>query len=136
MNLLRDYIREHLKAEYRRGLLEEGKFQDTIDWINEKGKSAADATKDFFIKLKKEWGETKEGAKILAKMAKNEEISKEETTALKQQMKDVAIGTPLLALVILPGGGIATVALIKLAQKFGIDLTPSSFKEENNEIAT
>jgi len=48
---------------------------------------------------------------------------------LKQQMKDIAKGVPLLALVALPGGGIATVALVKIANKLGVDLLPTSFKK-------
>jgi len=124
--LLREYVRGVLMDE----VIQEGKFQDAISWIKEKGRNAAAATKDFFMKLKTEWGETKEGAAILGKMVTGVELSKQESEALKQQVKDLAKGIPLLSLVALPGGGIATVALVKLAKKYGIDLLPSAFKED------
>ena len=130
MSSLRKYISEALLAEYKRELLEENAFDDAKEWFKKKGKSANDQTKEFFVKLKKEWGETKEGAIILKKIASGEEISKEENAALKEQIKDLAKGIPLLALVALPGGSIATVALVKLAKKVNVDLRPSAFKEE------
>ena len=49
---------------------------------------------------------------------------------LKAQAKDIAKGLPLLGLFALPGGGLATVALVKAAKRFNIDLMPSSFNRE------
>lgn len=136
--LIRRYVRETLIIEKtlltEKELLEEGMFQDAFAKIKEKGSSAMSATRKFFQNLKQEWGETKEGAAILGKMVTGAELSPEESSALKAQIKDLAKGIPLLALIVLPGGGIATVALVKLAKKFGIDLMPTSFKPEAGTV--
>jgi alpha-D-ribose 1-methylphosphonate 5-triphosphate synthase subunit PhnH len=129
MHLLREYIRESLISNQTNAVLQEGIFQDAIAKIKSMGSSTISATKKFFLNLKQELGETKEGAVILGKMAMGKELSPEESDALKTQIKDLAKGIPLLALIALPGGGIATVALVKLAKKFGVDLLPTSFKE-------
>jgi hypothetical protein len=131
--LIRKYVRETLIAERalltERELLEEGMFQDIITKIKEKGSSAASATKAFFKSLKQELAETKEGAAILVKMASGKELTPEEADALKQQAKDIAKGIPLLALFAVPGGGIATAVLVKVAKKYGINLMPTAFQE-------
>jgi len=129
MHLLHEYVRESLISNQTNAVLQEGIFQDAIAKIKSMGSSTISATKKFFLNLKQELGETKEGAAILGKMAMGKELSPEESAALKIQVKDLAKGIPLLALVALPGGGIATVALVKLAKKFGVDLVPTSFKE-------
>ena len=127
--VVRRVIQEEL---YRRDLLiQEGKFQDIMAWIKEKGKAAVNSTKDFLRKFKQELEETKEGALILTKIIKGEALSAEESSALTTQVKDLAKGLPLLTLLALPGGGIATVALVKLARKAGVNLMPSSFQEND-----
>ena len=110
--------------------LQEGMFQDAMAWIKEKGSAAKDATINFLRNLKVELEETKEGALLLAKLAKGEDLTPEESAQLKTQMADVGKGLPLLALVLAPGGGIATVALVKIARKFGIDLMPTAFQDK------
>ena len=121
---LRRLIREQLEDD----LLQEGAFQDAMDWIKEKGRSAKESVMDFLMKLKTELEETKEGAEILAKIVMAQTLSAEERQALKTQVMDIGKGLPLLALIALPGGGVATVALLKLAEKFGIDLMPTAFQ--------
>ena len=74
---LKAIIKESVQHQDRM-ILEEGIFQDAMGFIKEKGKKAANATKDFLIKFKTEMSETKEGAKILAAMATGKEISKED----------------------------------------------------------
>ena len=130
MSSLRKYIREALISGFERDILEENSLSNVKEWFKEKGESAIEQTKDFFVKLKQEWGETEEGAIILKKIVMGEEISEKENAALKEQIKDLTKGIPLLALVALPGGSIATVALVKLAKKVNIDLMPSAFREE------
>ena len=126
MNLLREYVRERLMEQDR--ILQENVFKKATSWVKEKGKKGADAVKNFLEKLKTELTETKEGLATLSKIAKGEKLSKEESDFIKQQAKDVASGTVLLGLFALPGGGIATAALMKLADKMGVDLRPTAFK--------
>ena len=128
---LRQIIRESItENRYHRDLLlQEGKLQDIMTWIKEKGKAAANSTKDFLRKFKQELSETKEGISILKKIVKGETLTADESMALTTQVKDLAKGLPLLTLLALPGGGIASVALVKLAKKFGFDLMPTAFQE-------
>jgi len=126
-NKLKYIIRQEIKEH----MIQEGKFQDVLGWIKDKGKSAVDATKGFLLKLKQELAETKEGSKILIKMVRGNKLTPEESKELTTQAKDLAKGIPLLGLVALPGGGIATIALVKLAKKYNVDLLPTSFKEKD-----
>ena len=77
--------------------------------------------------------ETREGAVILAKIVKGEALSAEESAALATQVSDLAKGIPLLALLALPGGGVATVALVKLAKKFGATHTVNVSREKSTK---
>ena len=114
-------------------LIEEGIFQDSLEWLKQKGKNAITATKTFFKNFKQELEETKEGTAILYKMASGEKLTSEESAFLKQQIADIGKGLPLLGLFALPAGGIAIMALTKLAKKFNFNLMPSSFTEEELE---
>jgi len=129
-----DLIREYVKDALREEILNEGVYQNIISKIKEKGKLGIKSTKDFFQKLQQEWGETKEGALILKKIVMGNKLERGESAALKQQIKDIAKGVPLFTLLVLPGGGICTVALVKLAKKFGYNLMPSSFLEEDDQF--
>ena len=125
MNLLREYIRELERAETRR--LNEGVFQDAIEWVSEKGSAGISKLKQFMSDLKLELEETGYGGMLLQKLATGEELDSVEVDFLKDQMKDVAKGGFLAGLFVLPGGGCASAALVKLAKKYNIDLMPSSF---------
>ena len=131
MRITESQLKSIIKEETAFVLMNEAVFDKVTQWIKKKGEGAKDAAIDFFQKLKQEFGETKEGAKILYKMSMGDKLTPEEEAALKEQIKDLAIGIPLLALVAAPGGGVATVALVKVAKKFGIDLMPSAFKEKS-----
>jgi hypothetical protein len=127
MNLLREYIREQLIQEEL--ILQEKVFKKVTSWIKEKGKKGAAAAKDFLVNLKIELSETKQGLVILSKLVKGEKLSSEDVDFIKQQTKDVISGSVLLGLFVLPGGGIATSALLKIANKLGVDLKPTAFKK-------
>ena len=124
---LRKIIRESIVVEHN-SLLQENRFRRAWDWVRQKGKVGWASTREFFKNLKTELQETGHGIRILSKLASRQPLEPNEMAELKQQMKDVAKGIPLLALVALPGGGIATVALVKIANRVGVDLVPSSFK--------
>tara|TARA_E500000305_G_C3805403_1_gene135992 strand:- start:68 stop:493 length:426 start_codon:yes stop_codon:yes gene_type:complete len=116
--------------EQERFLIEEGMIQNALNWTKEKGKAGLQGIKEFFRKFKQEMSETKEGIKLLVKMVKGVKLTDEEINFIKEQAKDIALGSILLGIVALPGGGIAVAVLVKLAKKFGIDLMPSSFKDQ------
>ena len=126
MKLLREYIREQLIQEEL--ILQENVFKKAASWIKEKGKKGATAAKDFLVKLKTELSETKDGVVILSKLAKGEKLSSEDVEIIKQQTKDLISGSVLLGLFALPGGGLATAALLKIADKLGVDLKPTGFR--------
>ena len=126
MKLLREYIREQLIQEEL--ILQENVFKKAASWIKEKGNKGATAAKDFLVKLKTELSETKDGVVILSKLAKGEKLSSEDVEQIKQQTKDVISGSVLLGLFALPGGGLATAALLKIADKLGVDLKPTGFR--------
>ena len=124
--------------DHDQDLLEEGILQDSLAWIKQKGAQAAAATKDFFVKLKDQMSKTKDGSKILVKVAGGKKLESGEVVLLKQSMTDLGKGLPILALFILPGGGIAVVGLSQLAKKFNVELMPSSFahKSDIEEISS
>ena len=132
MNLVREYVREQLILEDQ--ILQENVFKKAALWIKEKGKKGVQATKDFLVKLKGELSETKEGVALLTKLTTGKKLTPEDVDFLKQQTKDLASGTVLLGLFALPGGGLATAALLKVAEKIGVDLRPTSFR--GNDEAT
>ena len=115
--------------EQERVLIEEGMIQDALDWAKEKGQAGLRGMKEFFRKFKQEMSETKEGIKLLVKMMKGVKLSDEEIAFIKEQAKDITLGSILLGIIALPGGGIAVAVLVKLAKRFGIDLMPSSFRD-------
>jgi hypothetical protein len=126
--LIREYIREVYKNEEL--ILNEGVAQKAVEWIKEKGTSAVSKLKQFFMSLKSELEETGYGALVLKKLAMGENLELPEAEFLKGQIKDVAKGGFLAGLFILPGGGLASAALVKIAKKYNFDLMPSSFSEQ------
>ena len=128
-------MREQLLKEYIETILEnerlsEGVFDNVMSYVKEKGVAAKEKLKIFLEDLKSELEETGAGAMMLQKMVMGENLDSHEMEFLKAQVKDIAKGLPLLGLFALPGGGLATVALVKAAKRFNIDLMPSSFNRE------
>ena len=121
---IREYIRRSLLADINKHILEENVFNKAMGWIKEKGAKGAEAAKDFLVKFKQELSETKEGFDLLKKM-----LTAEEQSFLKQQAKDIAGGTFLLGLFMLPGGAIATTAILKLSKKYNIELVPTAYRQ-------
>jgi hypothetical protein len=118
-------------------LLEENILKNSLAWIKKKGSAAAAATKTFFLNLKNQLSKTKDGSMVLAKVARGRKLEGDEVILLKTSMSDLGKGLPILALFILPGGGVAVVGLSQLAKKFDIELMPSEFinKPEIEEIS-
>jgi len=112
----------------------QGKFRRAWGWIRSRGRAGWSSTRRFFQNLKSELSETRQGIVILTKLARRHRLEPDEMQELKDQMKDVARGLPLLALIALPGGGIATVALVRIAEKVGVEMLPSSFRAPTERV--
>lgn len=94
-----------------------------------KSKFSYDKIKETLSKLKQESRETKEAAIILAKWIKGDDVSPEETKALKDQSVDLAKLLGMFGVFMVPGGSIVLPAAIAAGKKFGVDIMPSSFKK-------
>ncbi len=123
---LRKVIRESIIL-HEREILEEGIFQDAMGWIKKKGQGGMAKAKEFFEGLTKELVETDIGIRILKDIVSGKELPPDDAEFLKKQVKDLAKGSVLLGLFLLPGGGVASTALVKAAAKVGVELMPSSF---------
>ena len=122
-----DLLREYVRGIMEEDRLAEGVLDNVMEYVKEKGAKAKEAIKKFIVDLKSELEETGAGAMLLQKIVMGEKLEPNEMEFLKDQAKDVAVGSFLLGLFAVPGGGIATAGLVKAAKKFNIDLMPSSF---------
>ena len=131
MNLLREYIRRSLLEQQVlevADVLEENALKKAASWLKKKGSSGRAKLKTFLEGLKEELSETKMGLGLLQKMAGGQTLNSDEVAFIKEQVKDLASGTFLLGLFMIPGGGLLTVGLVKVADKLGVELMPSSFR--------
>jgi hypothetical protein len=119
-------------------ILKENILKDSLAWIKKKGPAAAAAIKTFFLNLKNQLSKSKDGSKVLAKVAAGRKLEDGEAELLKTSMADLGKGLPILALFVLPGGSVAVVGLSQLAKKYDIELLPSEFvqKPEIEEISS
>jgi hypothetical protein len=89
------------------------------------------AFQELIINLKTEVTETQVASEIVVKYIKKGHISKEEEKELKTQVYDLlkilGIGVPFA---LIPGASLLLPFLIKLAQKKGIQILPTSFNKE------
>ena len=101
---------------------------------NNKIKTAR-AFSSFLIGLKNEAVDSKETSRIIVKFVTQQEISKNEEKHLKTQVYDVfkilGIGVPF---VLIPGATLLIPFILKAAEKKGIDLIPSNFKNNNKPL--
>lgn len=91
----------------------------------------------FLIGMKNEATDTKEASRIIYKFISQQQITKEEENHLKTQVYDVfkilGIGVPF---VFIPGATLLIPFIIKIADKKGVNLIPSGFKEKTNEVTS
>lgn len=84
----------------------------------------------FLLDLKKEGEGEKEAGLIIQKYIREGKISDEEENILKTQLFDslkmIGIGIPFL---LLPGASVLMPILIKVANKYNIELMPSAFNK-------
>ena len=87
------------------------------------------------IALSQEKAETKEMLAIYKRYTKRQATS-EEMKLANQQFFDVLKGLGIGVVVILPFAPITLPIVIKLGQKLGVDILPSSFREEESLTKT
>jgi hypothetical protein len=91
---------------------------------------ASKAFRVFFKNLNNEAKETRDAGKLVYKYLKTGNLSTEEEKELKLQFYDLlkvmGVGVPF---VMIPGASILIPFLLKIADKLGIDIIPSSFKK-------
>lgn len=91
---------------------------------------ASKAFRVFFKNLNNEAKETRDAGKLVYKYLKTGNLSAEEEKELKLQFYDLlkvmGVGVPF---VMIPGASILIPFLLKIADKLGIDIIPSSFKK-------
>jgi len=129
MKLLLENWRKYLNEETadvdfaaERQLIEEGKIGDFIQKHKAK-------VKDALQRLANEIKQTTNLGKLLLKGLSKKELNAEEKSFMKEQMKDILGGVFLLGIFLLPGGALAAGVLVKLAQKFNVELLPDSFTD-------
>ncbi len=95
-------------------------------WVDEMSTSV----KKNYRALLREIRETGELSRLLARAARGQKLSREEKTAMREQLIDVAKAVPALAIFAAPGG---VLLLLALAKVLPFDLLPSSFRDEPDE---
>ena len=94
---------------------------------------ASETFRVFVENLNNEAKETRDASKLVVKYLKKGKLTKEEEHELKKQFYDLlkvmGIGVPFFTI---PGASILIPFLVKLAEKRGIDLMPSSFSKSSN----
>lgn len=111
----------------------EGKteFSEKITFHKEK---ANKAFQELIVNLKTEVTETQVASKIFVKYIKEGNVTKKEEEELRTQVYDllkvIGIGIPFA---LIPGASLLLPFLIKIAQKKGVNLLPTAFKEDKNK---
>jgi len=89
------------------------------------------ALSDFLVGVKNEAMDTKEASRIILKFVIQQKISKKEEKHLKTQVYDIfkilGIGVPFM---IIPGATLLIPFILKAAEKKGINIYPSNFKNK------
>ena len=110
----------------RQQLIQEAVMDKVGNWIKEfPGKA-----KEFFQSLKQEAEETAMVGTQLARVFHGHELDSTEFNFMKDQIADIGKGTVVASAAVAPGGSLLVPFLMKAANKLGIDLVPSAFKDE------
>ena len=93
------------------------------------------AIKKFFGNLNDEAKETQYASKVLVKYLKEGYLTDQEEKELRTQIYDLlkitGIGVPF---VMIPGASLLLPFLVKVAEKHGLDVLPSSFSKKNKNM--
>ena len=107
-----------------------------IWWKTKKNKEkSTKAIKKFFGNLNDEAKETQYASKVLVKYLKEGYLTDQEEKELRTQIYDLlkitGIGVPF---VMIPGASLLLPFLVKVAEKHGLDVLPSSFSKKNKNM--
>lgn len=87
----------------------------------------------FVQSIKKEGQETKEATLIVQKYMRTGQMTDDEERIIKEQMVDsLKIIGVVVPFILIPGASIVMPILIKVAEKRGVELLPSSFNSDNH----
>ena len=96
---------------------------------------SAKALNSFLVGVKNEAADTRETSRIIYKFMAKQRLSKRDELHIKTQVYDMfkilGIGIPFM---LIPGATLLIPFIIKVADKKGIDLIPSNFKKNNENI--
>lgn len=90
----------------------------------------------FFEKLKKQFAYNDEIRSIIIKYGKTKSLTPEESAKVKTIVTDTLkmVGIGSLFAIPIPGSTFIMIFLMNSAKKLGIDLIPSQFKDQENEL--
>ena len=87
----------------------------------------------FVQSIKKEGQETKEATLIVQKYMRTGQMTDDEERIIKEQIVDsLKIIGVVVPFILIPGASIVMPILIKVAEKRGVELLPSSFNSDNH----
>ena len=112
----------------RQQLIQEATLDRVKSWIKE----FPDKAREFFQNLKQEAEETAAVGTQLARVFHGQDLDPIEFDFMKDQIADIGKGTIVGAAAIAPGGSLLVPFLMKAADKMGVDLVPSAFKDKDN----
>jgi hypothetical protein len=124
------------KSQLELVILEEAEFlivESFLDKVKEKLPSREDVA-DFFDQLGRTFKKINKGREILVKLSNEEGITEEENELLMTAIRDMAKIIPMAGLIAMPGSPITIPFVVKLAKKYNIDIFPSEFSSEDDEI--
>tara|TARA_R110002020_G_scaffold328437_2_gene544416 strand:- start:677 stop:1666 length:990 start_codon:yes stop_codon:yes gene_type:complete len=124
------------KSQLELVILEEAELlivESFLDKVKEKLPSREDVA-DFFDQLGRTFKKINKGREILVKLSNEESITEEESELLMTAIRDMAKIIPMAGLIAMPGSPITIPFVVKLAKKYNIDIFPSEFSSEDDEI--
>ncbi len=110
-------------------------INEKINYLLNK-KKIKDGIRNFLEKINQEGKEYNEISQIIQSFIRTGKISKEDSKKVSEQLLDTLKMGGAAGLWLVPGGSVLLIILIKLAEKWGINLLPSAFnkkKRGNNE---
>jgi hypothetical protein len=125
---LRKIVREEVERAFlveEFNMLEEG----IKEKIKAKLKGASGWMKSLASKLKQEGGESKDALATLLALVKRGEVSKQQVDEMKEQFVDIIRMGGIGAIGAIPGGSILLPIAMKIAEKYNLEVKPSSFRQ-------
>jgi len=130
-------IKQNFKWEIDFSFFESKGRKEFADKLKLNSKKSSKAIRLFFLNLHSEAKETRDASKIIVKYVRHGKLSKEDEKELKLQVYDLlkimGIGVPF---VMIPGSSLLIPFLMKIAEKRGINILPSSFSKNEINIET